>query len=256
MENKLLSHAIILCGKGDLSDISKNIAKSFTCQNEKPPCNTCKFCIKTGKNVNPDVITIDFLDSNITVDEARKIRKDVYILPNECKRKVYIIKNGQNLNIQAQNALLKTLEEPPRYACFIIECTTEQSLLSTIRSRCSIYRFQDEKEDFDEEVFEIAKKVIISISKNDELSLIDIKIKNKSELILVISMLKRFLKDALILSENDCIDFNVCEKLIKSKNTAEIYKIYDILVKVEELCEFNVSVTNMIYYLATEVFKS
>lgn len=213
MENKLLSHAIILCGKGDLSDISKNIAKSFTCQNEKPPCNTCKFCIKTGKNVNPDVITIDFLDSNITVDEARKIRKDVYILPNECKRKVYIIKNGQNLNIQAQNALLKILEEPPSYACFIIECINEKKLMDTILSRCSIYRFYQDVYDIDSEDFEKAKQMVMSFVKKDELALLEIKIKTKVELLSVITFVKIFLRDCLILEEQKCIDFYTCSKL-------------------------------------------
>ncbi|MFI3226452.1 MAG: hypothetical protein R3Y09_03470 [Clostridia bacterium] len=252
---KMLSHAIILAGKQDLSDISLKIAKSFTCQEENPPCNQCNFCKKADKGINPDIIILDFKDEKITVDEIRKLRKDAYILPNECEKKVYIIKKGQNMNVQAQNALLKTLEEPPRFVCFIIECENEQKLMDTILSRCSIYRLNDETDVFDDEIFEKAKKMVISIAKNDELALLETKIKTKAELLSILTIVKIFLRDSLILNEENSATFDTCKKLSLAKSTAELYRIYDISVKIEGLCEFNISVQNLIYYFATELYR-
>lgn len=247
-----LSHAIILASRGDLSSVSQEISKFFTCSEENAPCNQCNYCVKTKNNSNPDIITVDFLDKAITVDEIRKIRKDTFIMPNECKKKVYIIKNGQNMNIQAQNALLKTLEEPPSYVCFIIECTQEKKLLETIRSRCSIYNFIEENLEIDHEILQKSKKMILGIAENDDLSILDTKISSKIELLSVINVIKIFLRDSLILNQENCIDFEVCKKLCLSKNPYELYRIYDIFIEIEGLCEFNVSVINMLYYLITE----
>ena len=251
-----LSHAIILSGKMNLDEISKEISKSYVCSDRIGFCNTCKFCLKTEKNINPDIIIVDFLDKNISVDEIRKIRKDCYILPNECKKKVYIIKNGQNLGQASQNALLKILEDPPKYVCFIIQCDDEQKLMHTILSRCSIYRFNAESYIFDAEIMNNATKIIKSIACNDELSLMEVKIKSKPDLMLVISAVKVFLRDTLIINEENCIDFDICKKLFSSKNAGEIFKIYNICIKIEELCEYNVSAQNMIYYFATELYKN
>lgn len=255
MHSKTLAHAIILCGDDDLGDISIEIAKSFTCISQKPPCNQCKFCQKTEKGVNPDIIFLDFGDKNISVEEIRKIRKDAYILPNECEKKVYIIKNGHNLSAISQNALLKILEEPPKYACFIIECKNEKNLLNTIISRCSIYRFVSKTQEIDPEIYEKTLYIVRAITKNDEISLLDTKIKEKIQLLNVITLIKVFLRDSIILNENDCIDFETCKNLNYAKNTAQLYKIYDILTKIESLCEYNVSVSNIMYYFATELYK-
>ena len=250
-----LSHAIILSGHGDLSAISQKIAKSFVCDAKNKPCDLCNHCIKSNKNINPDIITIDFLDKNILVDEIRKVRKDCYILPNECEKKVYIIKNAQNLNVQAQNALLKTLEEPPQYARFIIECVDDQKLLSTVRSRCSVYKFNTENYNFDQEVITNARKIVASICENDELSFAEIKIKSKSDFVLILSVIKVFLRDTLVLNEENCIDYEICKKLYVNKNAYEIFMIYNVCVDIERLCEYNVSAQNMIFYFVTEIFK-
>lgn len=253
MQNKMLSHAIILCGKQDLSEISMEIAKSFVCIGDKVPCNECKFCKKVEKQVSPDVITISTEENTLTVDEIRKMRRDVYILPNECEKKVYIIKDAEKLNVQAQNALLKVLEEPPRFVCFIIECENDKKIMQTLRSRCSIYRFNSEKEDIDVNLLEKTKEVIKSIRKNDELALLSLNFKTKEEFFGVLGILKIFLRDALILNKENCVDFKLCEDLISSKKIEKIYEIYDICLKLEGFSEFNVSVNNLSYYFVTEL---
>lgn len=250
-----LSHAILLCKDGDLSDITSDIAKSFVCLDENSPCNLCKYCKKVDDFINPDVIILDFLDKNISVDEIRKLKKDCYILPNECKNKVYIIKNGHNLGIPAQNALLKTLEEPPSHAKFIIECKTDKFFLDTILSRCLVLRFNTLSNIVDDEILQLATKITQGIIKNDELSIIEVKIKTKEQLLLVLYQLKIFLRDSLMLESLTTANLTIVERLKSSKTTAELFEIYELCTKIEQLCEYNVIVQNMIYYFATNLNK-
>lgn len=85
-----------------------------------------------------DVITVDDPDHKaMTVDPIRAARSDMFIRPNEGRRKIYVIPRGQDMNESAQNALLKILEEPPDYGAFLILSTNAEQLLPTIRSRCA-----------------------------------------------------------------------------------------------------------------------
>lgn len=102
------------------------------------PCGICSGCRKALEGVHPDIITVDDPDHKaMTVDPIRAARSDMFIRPNEGKRKIYIIPRGQDMNESAQNALLKILEEPPDYGVFLILSTNAERLLPTIRSRCA-----------------------------------------------------------------------------------------------------------------------
>ena len=98
---------------------------------------------KIKKNICSDVITLETKKSSIGVDDIRKINNDSILKPIECKNKVYIIKNSQQMTEQAQNALLKTIEEPPCYAYFLLLCDNSNKLLPTVRSRAQIIRMSD-----------------------------------------------------------------------------------------------------------------
>ena len=80
---------------------------------------------------------IDLQDAEIKVDTARAIRSDCAVLPNESARRVFLIRHAQNMNVSAQNALLKILEEPPAYAFFILMTENASAILPTILSRCT-----------------------------------------------------------------------------------------------------------------------
>ena len=95
-------------------------------------------CRKALEGVHPDIITVDDPEhKSMTVEPIRAARSDMFIRPNEGKRKIYIIPRGQDMNESAQNALLKILEEPPDYGVFLILSTNAERLLPTIRSRCA-----------------------------------------------------------------------------------------------------------------------
>lgn len=134
-----LAHAYILCAEdpGDLRAAAGAAAAAMVCQGETPPCGRCKDCQKAVKGVHPDVTTVaPEAGKDLTVGQIRALRQDVYIRPNEAKRKVYLLQDAHKMNPSAQNAFLKVLEDGPLYAAFLLLTPTPEALLPTVRSRC------------------------------------------------------------------------------------------------------------------------
>lgn len=143
-ENKL-SHAYMLIGPdGDGRERAvKRLSAALLCAEADPPCMRCRDCRKAAAGIHPDIITVERqydekgrLRQEILVGQIRAVVSDAYIAPNEAIRKVYIVREADRLNTEAQNALLKALEEPPGHACFLLCSATADALLPTIRSRC------------------------------------------------------------------------------------------------------------------------
>lgn len=137
-------HAYIFNGESGLGrhETARLLAAAFACRNQKnAPCGQCPSCVQTKAQTNPDVITVQATTKkSIGTDEIRDLNNDVYIKPFAAARKIYIIEADQ-LTEAAQNAFLKTLEEPPEYAVFILISENADRLLQTIRSRCTIIPF-------------------------------------------------------------------------------------------------------------------
>ena len=147
--NSTLPHAFIIEGpKGTgKHTLAKSLAAALFCENKDDPhkalpCLDCLACRMVTENKAPDVITVGKEDGKATigVDSARFLREDVRIVPNDFDRKIYIIEDADKMTVQAQNALLLTLEEPPKYVHFLLLCETSDSLLETIKSRAPIFR--------------------------------------------------------------------------------------------------------------------
>ncbi len=142
---KKFPHAFLFSGPKGTGKTSsaRIIAKVVNCQNRKnqEPCNKCSFCRSINENKFLDLIEIDAA-SNRGIDDIRELREKIKLAPTEGKYKVYVIDEVHMLTTEAFNALLKTLEEPPPHAIFIL-CTTEiHKLPETIISRCSRFDFQ------------------------------------------------------------------------------------------------------------------
>ena len=136
-----VAHSYLLCGPAGSGKhtLTRILSAAMQCEGRsgKIPCGVCSGCRKALEGVHPDIITVDDPDHKaMTVDPIRAARSDMFIRPNEGKRKIYIIPRGQDMNESAQNALLKILEEPPDYGVFLILSTNAERLLPTIRSRC------------------------------------------------------------------------------------------------------------------------
>ena len=137
----MMSHAYILCGDegSGKKTVADAIAMTLFCERgEAEPCRICHSCKQFASHNHPDIkYLIPEKPDVIKVDEIRKqIINDVGIKPYSSDHKVYIIPNAERMNPAAQNALLKTLEEPPAYAIIFLLCSNELMLLETIRSRC------------------------------------------------------------------------------------------------------------------------
>ena len=145
IKNNKISHAYLFSGPRGTgkTSIARIFAKALNCVNlqDSEPCDECVSCKEISKGYNPDVIEIDAASNN-GVDEIRDIRDKVKFLPSGSKYKVYIIDEVHMLSGGAFNALLKTLEEPPKHAVFILATTEPQKLPATIISRCQRFEFK------------------------------------------------------------------------------------------------------------------
>lgn len=142
-----VSHAYILNGEKGVGKktLAAVVAKSLQCESGEPdPCNTCKSCLQAESGNQPDIIWIKHeKPSVISVDEIRtQILNDIDLKPYSSKYKIYIIPDAQLMNPQAQNALLKTLEEPPEYAIIMLLTNNMDKFLPTILSRCIVLNFK------------------------------------------------------------------------------------------------------------------
>jgi len=141
-----VGHAYLFCGPRGTgkTTTARLLAKAVNCLHEDPakrPCNQCAVCESVNDGRFLDLIEIDAA-SNTGVDDIRELREKINFAPNQGRLKVYIIDEVHMLSQAAFNALLKTLEEPPAHAMFILATTEEHKVPLTIKSRCQQFNFR------------------------------------------------------------------------------------------------------------------
>lgn len=152
--NKNIVHSYLFYGPEGIGKkiFAKEFAKMILCNGEgqEKPCNECKSCIEFDSDNNPDFFIIEQDGSSIKIDQIRQMQKSVLEKPIESSKKVYIIDNCHLMTKEAQNCILKTLEEPQEYIVIIMISSNEYSILPTVKSRCTKIYF---KELADSEIF-------------------------------------------------------------------------------------------------------
>lgn len=159
-----VSHAYILNGP-DLSGkmmIAEAFARALLCEKQDPDgCGECRSCKQSDDRNNPDIIYVKHDKPNtISVDDIRtQLNNDIVIKPYSNQYKIYIVDEAEKMNQQAQNALLKTIEEPPAYAVIMLLTTNADSFLQTIRSRCITLNLKSVKNDVIKSYLMTEKKI-------------------------------------------------------------------------------------------------
>ena len=145
MQNNTISHSYMFVGIQGIGKkiIAKEFAKNILCLNQDNSKNcTCKSCIEFETNNNPDFSIIEPDGNSIKIEQIRELQKRIQEKPIISNNKVYIIDDADMMTQEAQNCLLKTLEEPPEYATIILIGSNENLFLTTIKSRCMILHFE------------------------------------------------------------------------------------------------------------------
>ena len=226
IDRNMTSHAYLFSGPRGTgkTTIAKLIAKLLNCESpiNDIPCEKCPSCIAFNEKNHPDIIEMDAASNN-GVDEIREIRDKVTLMPSISKYKVYIIDEVHMLSIGAFNALLKTLEEPPQHAIFILATTELYKVPATIISRCQCFNFEKISEE------DIVKKLKYIVEKEN--------IKVEEE---VLNLIAKYSDGGL----RDAI--NLLDKLACCSTNITIDDFYEIkgIVKEEELFDIVSALVN------------
>ena len=228
---KKMSHSYIFWGTEGIGKkiIAKEFAKQILCLGDNKPDCKCKSCIEFDSENNPDFQLINSENDKIKIEQIREMQRKIAEKPIISHHKVYIIDNADKMTPEAQNCLLKTLEEPPEYIVIILICSNENNLLSTIKSRCTRLHF-DKIEN---------SEILDYINKNEP---------DKNISPNIIEFAQGSIGKALKLSENLEMYENV-EKLIeqmKSKDLIDIMKSAEQLYKSKEEIDFILEFINVI----------
>ncbi len=143
IHNQTLSHSYLFIGTQGIGKnmLAMEFAKNILCIG-KEQNYTCKSCIEFKSNNHPDFMYVQPDGNSIKIEQIRLLQKKIQEKPIVSNKKVYIINDAEVMTSEAQNCLLKTLEEPPEFATIILIGSNENAFLATIKSRCMILRFQ------------------------------------------------------------------------------------------------------------------
>jgi DNA polymerase-3 subunit delta' len=146
LERERLPHALLFTGPEGIGKFlaASELAARILCAADQPPCGTCNACVQVAAETHPDLFIVRRAEGKkeIGVDLARSLKRFASLRPAHARRKIALIDDADRLSVAAQNALLKTLEEPPGAALIVLVTASPGALLPTVRSRLQRIRFE------------------------------------------------------------------------------------------------------------------
>ena len=236
--NQNFTHAYMFYGPRGTgkTTVSKIFARNINCLNNQDgvACGKCEACKFSFSKECVDIIEIDAASNN-GVDEIRELRNKISLVPNKLKYKVYIIDEVHMLSVGAFNALLKTLEEPPEHAVFILATTDPQKVPETVVSRCQYFSFKRiSKEVIKNQLEYVAKKEKISIDKEVLDNIAALSDGGLRDALGMLDKLTSYTTDKITMNEfvevNDIVSNSEIEKFLNyifEKNVPELLKMID-----------------------------
>lgn len=181
VDSGTLSHAILLTGgtQKERKELSLLLTQALLCTNSPSPCLKCDICKKIKSEIHPDVIITEGeagKQKSIKIDTIRNIRSRAYIMPNEAPFQTFIILEASGMGEEAQNALLKILEEPPATARFILASRSRDDFRQTILSRVTAFALSEDSgqaagEKENAKASEAAENMMIALTSKNEAKL-------------------------------------------------------------------------------------
>lgn len=266
-KNNAFPHTILIEG-GTLSmrlDFARFLANMIVCKSTvEKPCGACSACIKCEANSNPDIKEYGEEKANATfkVELSREIRQDAFVIPNDGDKKVYIIKEAQNMNDASENALLKILEEPPHFDFFLLTTESRNAMLDTILSRATVLSLADCEKEISENAIEIAKNITLALCQDSELKLLEAlaPVASKKDLFEEITeCLKRIFLDTLKykqIGKNTSAYGDTVEALCNKFSANRIYSLINTADKFEEQFKRNANYNLLITFMSVELRKA
>lgn len=249
-----LSHAYIISGPAGSGrhTLAKLLAAGMLCTSrEEKPCGTCAACTKVQKGIHPDVsvVTGPGEGKPVTVDQVRALRSDAYIRPNEGERKVYLLEGADQMNASAQNAMLKLLEEGPRYASFLLIAANAGGLLRTVRSRCEELELlpagQPAAKAGEEEQLLLVRKMADALERAGELELLETAISFTA---------KRSREELFALL--DALEVELGSRALKSGARRRVLRGVELVKELREAAHRNVSGNQLSGWLCAGMFTT
>lgn len=246
----------------DGENFAQFIANTLVCKGDNKPCSTCSDCIKAQGKGHPDIFVTDGIkgkSKNFTVDAVREIRDDAFVVPNESDKKIYILKNAHNMNEQAQNAILKILEEPPSYVYFIIVTESKSTMLETVLSRVQIYSLLSNEESFTDKEAQAVTGMVKALLNVNELALMEqtaVFQKNNQFAKSVLVLLTEVFRDALVKKSGFTREFRfneetnlICNNLTAKSILQLISTCNELIESIDRNCNNNLLLVRMCYEL-------
>ena len=245
-------------------ELARSIANLILCQSDgEKPCGVCPACIKCKAMSNPDIREYgeEKTGAVFKVDTAREIRSDAFVIPNDSDRKVYIVKETQNMNDAAQNAMLKILEEPPHFDYFILTANSRGSMLETVLSRAVVLSLGEEEINYSEEVLNICEGVSSALCNRSRYSVIEALapvFNDKGIFEEFCDCIETVFVDAMKIRKADIgeTEFPCCKKLAESLGDEELFTLAGAVRELHTQFKQNANYNLLITYMSSRLYNA